>query len=171
MKTLKPLAALLAVALPIASANAAEVVIDLNANIDPTLSVHQADDRPMPQSLDMEYNAITRELNAPVIHTRLRTNDVTQNVDVRLGSTPQLVHRLRADAPPIPVSVQYDGRPITTATTTLPAALVWTGPRDGESRTMPLAVSARPTGTTLPVAGRYVGRLEVLLAASAASTN
>lgn len=167
MKTLRHWAVLMAVTLPMASANAAEVVMDLTANIDPTLSVHQADGRPMPQSLDLDYNAMTRELAAPIIHTRLRTNDITKDVSVRLGSAAQLVHQLRADAPPIPVTVQFDGKPITTAATTLPAAQIWTGLSEGESRTMPLAITAKPAGVGVPVAGRYAGRLEVLLVASA----
>ncbi|VVE11479.1 CFA/I fimbrial subunit B [Pandoraea aquatica] len=168
MNMLKHFVALSAVIVPMAAANAAEVVIDLTATIDPTLSVQQANGSPMPQSLDMAYNAATGDVMSETIQTRLYTNDPTQNVDVRLGAASTLVHVTNASVAPIPLTVRLDGRTITTTNTRLTAAETWTGSATGESRTLPLSVAGRAAGANPPTAGRYVGRLEMLIVASAA---
>ncbi|ODP33910.1 CS1 type fimbrial major subunit [Pandoraea sp. ISTKB] len=169
MKTFKQLAAVAALAFPMAAANAAEVVIDLSANIDPTLSVLQANGSPMPQSLELAYNAATRDVVAPTLQTRLYTNDITQNVGVRLGSVPSLIHTTNSATPPIALTVQLDGVNIVATDTTFNAADIWTGVQTGESKTLPLVVSGRASGTGLPTAGRYAGRLELLIVASASN--
>jgi len=169
VKTFKSLAAVTAMVVPMAAANAAEVVIDLTANIDPTLSVLQANGSPMPQNLDLAYNAATRELTSPTIQTRLYTNDVTQSVNVRLGAASTLLHATNATAPAIPLTVQFGGQVITTANTSLSASEIWTGTGTGESRAMPLTITGRAAGQNPPIAGRYVGRMEMLLVAAAAS--
>lgn len=168
MKRIKHLSVALAMTLPMISVSAAEVVIDLTASIDPTLSVLQANGAPMPQSLVMTYNAATRQVSAPVVQTRLHTNDDTQNVDVRLGSAAQLLHTTNVAATPIPLTVQLGGRPITTANTSFTAATLWQGTSTGESVTLPLTITGGLTGTNTPAAGNYTGRLEVLLVAAAA---
>lgn len=171
MKTFKHFAAAMTLVLPMAAAHAADVVIDLSANIDPTLSVLQANGSPMPQNLDLGYNAATGDLSSPTIQTRLFTNDVTRNVEVRLGSASSLVHATNSTVAAIPLTVRLDGQTITTATTTLNANEVWTGSGVGESRTLPLTVTGRAAGANPPVAGRYVGRLEMVILASAAGGN
>ncbi|APD11384.1 hypothetical protein UC34_19520 [Pandoraea vervacti] len=164
--TLRRLAAVAAIALPTAAANAAEVVIDLSANVDPTLSILQANGAPMPQSLELGYNASTGDMASPTVHTRLYTNDITRSVQVRLGAVPSLVHATNNAAPAIPLTVRLDGKTLTTAATTLTAADVWTGAAQGESKTMPLSVTGRAAGANPPAAGRYVGRLEMVIVAA-----
>ncbi|VVE78591.1 CS1 type fimbrial major subunit [Pandoraea sputorum] len=168
MKMFRQLAAVTAMVCPLALANAAEVVIDLSANVDPTLSVLQANGSPMPQNLDLAYNAATGEMIAPTVHTRFYTNDVTQDVDVRLGSLATLAHATEATLPAIALTVRLDGQTITTANTALTAAQLWTGAVPGESKTLPLTISGRAQGANPPAAGRYVGRLEMFIVASAA---
>ncbi|VVD95556.1 CS1 type fimbrial major subunit [Pandoraea anhela] len=167
MKTFKHLAAVAALALPMTAAYSAEVVMDLSANIDPTLSVLQANGNPMPSSLDFAYHAASRDIVAPTIQTRLYTNDPTQNVNVRLGSASTLVHTTSSEVAAIPLTVRFDGQVITTANTAMNAAQIWTGAATGESKTIPLSVTGRVPGTNPPIAGRYVGRLEMLIVASA----
>ncbi|ANJ87203.1 CS1 type fimbrial major subunit [Pandoraea oxalativorans] len=169
MKTFKQFAAVMTLVVPMAAAHAAEVVIDLSANIDPTLSVLQANGSPMPQNLDLSYNAATRDIAAPTIQTRLFTNDATQNIQVRLGTASSLVHATNSTVAAIPLTVQLDGRTITTAATTFNASDVWSGSGGGESRTLALTVAGRAPGTDAPVAGRYVGRLDMVILASAAA--
>lgn len=144
--------------------------ITVIADIDPTIELLQADGSALPQSLRMTYLPGVGLKNEK-ISTKIFTNDVTQKVQIRLLSEPQLLAVTNPAAPAIPLNVSFNGTPLsTTVVDLLPAALYPNGRIDTGSVPMDLVISQKALGA-VQTAGSYQGVVSVVLNTAAVSAN
>lgn len=150
------------------SALAAEAIINVTANIDPTLELRNADGTLLEQNVRMGYLPGVG-LDGHRMETKIYTNDKAKNISVRLGSAAQLVHATDTSAPAIPLTVTLGTKSLTTADQTLTAAeLFGVASGVGESVTLPLVIS-QTTKEVVDVAGTYNGMVQLVLAQAVGS--
>lgn len=144
------------------SALAAEAIINVTANIDPTLELRNADGTLLEQNIRLGYLPGVG-LDGHRMETKIYTNDKAKDVTVRLGSQPQLVHSTNTTAATIPLTVTLATKPLTTVEQTLTAAeLFGSASGAGESVTLPLVIS-QATKAPVDTAGTYQGMVQLVL--------
>lgn len=144
------------------SALAAEAVINVTANIDPTLELRNADGSLLEQNIRMGYLPGVG-LDGHRMNTKIYTNNQAQGVNVRLGSQPQLVHATNTAATAIPLSVALATKTLTTTDQTFTATeLFGSATGAGESVILPLVIS-QTNKAPVNIAGTYQGMVQLVL--------
>ena len=86
------------------SAMAIQKDITVNANVDSQLDMTQADNTPLPASIDMQYLP-GRGLESYRLNTKIWSNSATSNVKVRLVSAANLTNEDGAETVPMTVKL------------------------------------------------------------------
>ncbi|MFC7778539.1 CS1 type fimbrial major subunit [Pantoea sp. GCM10028869] len=145
------------------NAYAVDQDITVTASIDPMMTLMMEDGSNLPSAIEMKYLADMNKLAPKIINTRVHTNDVEKDLNIKLYNAAQLTHTL-TPANTIPLTVKFDGKALTTTNTTFTAtSLFSTAKGAGASRSIPLEISS---GNVTPAAGFYTGlvRLAVVQA-------
>ncbi|WP_269935555.1 CS1 type fimbrial major subunit [Serratia liquefaciens] len=147
------------------SAMAVQKDITITADIDPTVELLQADGTALPSSLKMTYLPGVG-LQKKTLSTKIFTNDVKSQVEMRLLTAPVLASNTKPSATAIPLSVSYNGKTLTTAVTadsTLkPADLFPNGRLDAGSVPFDLVIS-QTTQAAITESGSYQGVVSLVL--------
>lgn len=142
------------------SASAAETHITVWADVDPTLALLQADGSVLPDSVPLTHNPI-RGLVPWERMVRIYSNDESADVEVRLLSTPSLVHQDGTGAA-VPMTVSLNRRALTTAAQDFLAGDLFDGAMPGASVAMPLTI-AQTTPAPITAKGRYTGLVSIAM--------
>ncbi|MET0891591.1 MAG: CS1 type fimbrial major subunit [Stenotrophomonas maltophilia] len=145
------------------SASAVEAHIKVWADIDPTLALLKANGSAIDDAVKLEYRP-GRGLTPWTEQVRIYSNDIGKDVEVRLAQSAQL-NPSAADvgAVAVPLSVQLNGRLLTTTVTNFLAAELFSGATvPGGSIIMPLTVSQTTEGV-IAAAGSYEGMVSLVL--------
>lgn len=153
------------------SAHAVETDITVWATVDPTLSLLRADGTPLSDSVEMFYRAGNPGTGAGAGLTpwtdlvRIFSNDITKDVQVRLGADAALAPDVAAvGATPVPLAVSLNGTQLTTTAQDFTAAVLFPGSDlEGASVTMPLAIAQKTPGA-IAFGGQYKGIVTVIMA-------
>ena len=147
------------------SAMAVQKDITITADIDPTVELLQADGTALPSSLKMTYLPGVG-LQKKTLSTKIFTNDVKSQVEMRLLTAPVLASNTKPSATAIPLSVSYNGKTLTTAVTkdsTLkPTDLFPNGRLDAGSVPFDLVIS-QTTQAAITESGSYQGVVSLVL--------
>ncbi|AFJ48433.1 fimbrial protein [Shimwellia blattae] len=150
------------------SALAVQKDITVVADIDTTIELLQADGSALPQTLRLTYLPGVG-LRSENIRTKIFTNDPDQKVQVRLLSEPQLLGVTNPAAAAIPLSVSFNGAPLSTTVTNIePTALYPTGVTDNGSVQMDLTIGQKTLGAVTR-SGSYQGVVSLVLNTAAAT--
>nr|WP_313508406.1 CS1 type fimbrial major subunit [Stenotrophomonas geniculata] len=142
------------------SAYASQHDIQIWANVDPLLDLRKADGTPLWDAVQMTYRPGTG-LDTWSEHVRIYTNDVTQDVAVRLANLPEL--KLEGTSISEPLTVSLNGADLGTTNTIFEATNLFpSGTVDGESIYIPLAIR-QTTRQELDTAGRYAGTVSIVM--------
>lgn len=151
-----------ALAASAATAHAANADIQVWAEVDPTLSLLRADGRPLPASMELPH-AVQFGLAPVSEQVRIFTNDTDSNVEVRLATNAVLRPHLTAEgAKDVGLTVNLNGRAITTTATTFNATDLYVNSLEGRSIVMPLTIASSSRGP-IEHAGRYEGMVSLVL--------
>lgn len=135
--------------------------ITVNATVDAQLDVTQADNTPLPNSIDMQYMP-GRGLESYSINTKVWSNSDTNNVKVRIASEAKLSD---ADGMQnVPLTVKFGGKTLTTADTEFTVAELFPAGGESGSAVMPLIISQTTKGVLQT--GQYSGVVSLLLTQS-----
>lgn len=162
MKSLKIAGLMTALALS-ASAYAVQKDITVVADIDPTLELLQPDGSALPQTVRLNYIPGVG-LQSQSIQTKIFTNLVTKDVNMRLVNAPVLAPMTNPAAAAIPLAVQYNKVALTTTAVTLKAADIYAagGVGAGSSMAMPLTIGPATVAASV-AAGSYQGVVSIVL--------
>lgn len=151
---------LLIVAAMTTSVNALAIQKDItvNANVDSQLDMTQADNTPLPASIDMQYLP-GRGLESYRLNTRVWSNSATSNVKVRLVSAAQLIN---ADGDQtVPMTVKLGEKTLTTTDAEFTGAELFPGSVENGSSVLPLIISQTTKG--ILKTGQYSGVVSLML--------
>lgn len=150
------------------SALAAEAIINVTANVDTALELRNADGTLLEQNVRMGYLPGVG-LDGHRMQTKIYTNDKTKNVEVRLGSQPQLLHATNTSADPVALAVSLGGKSLTTNNITFTTTELFdTASGVGQSITLPLVISQATKGV-IGTSGTYNGMVQLVLAQAVGS--
>lgn len=152
------------------SAHAVQTDITVWANVDPTLSLLKHDGTPLSDSVELTYRAgvpgtgAGAGLSTWTDQVRIFTNDVTKDVQVRLGADASLVPDVAAvGATAVPLTVSLNGTELTTAAKDFTSAQLFPGSDlAGASITMPLSIGQKTVGA-IAFGGQYKGIISVIM--------
>ncbi|HIE5513428.1 TPA: CS1 type fimbrial major subunit [Stenotrophomonas maltophilia] len=142
------------------SASAAENHITLWADVDPTLALLQADGSALPDAAELTHNPIAGLVPWERM-VRIYSNDQDADVEVRLLSTPQLVHQDGTGAA-VPITVSLNRRALATTGQDFLASDLFDGAVTGASVAMPLTI-AQTTPAPITAKGRYTGLVSIAM--------
>lgn len=174
MKLLK-IAGMTAALLASTSAFAIQKDITVVADVDPTLELLQSDGSALPQLVRMNYipgaaaanPAPTTPLGGlqPVeIMTKILTNDVTKDVQIKLVNDPVLSPILNPTGSTVDLAVSYNNVDLSTTYSKLTAAAIFpagTASGAAASQAMPLKIRQKTPGSL--ATGSYSGVVSILL--------
>lgn len=160
MIKLVPILAISLLSLP---AHAVQKDITVVADIDPTLEMLQPDGSALPSTVRMNY-VPGMGLLQHEFETKIFTNNITKNLNIRLAHSPVLGVRSNPAATPIPLKVTYHGNELTTAATELEASDLFTGTGavPGGSIDMKFTIDQKTRGA-ITAAGHYEGVVSVVV--------
>ncbi|CAM6220811.1 Colonization factor antigen I subunit B [Citrobacter sedlakii] len=140
------------------SALAIQKDITVNANVDSQLDMTQADNTPLPASIDMQYLP-GRGLESYRLNTKVWSNSATSNVKVRLVSAAQLIN---ADGDQtVPMTVKLGEKTLTTTDAEFTGAELFPGSVENGSSVLPLIISQTTKG--ILKTGQYSGVVSLML--------
>ncbi|MFB3306001.1 CS1 type fimbrial major subunit [Pseudomonas sp. AMR01] len=159
--------ALVASSLIAANSQAAETNITVTANVDPTLSLTQADGTAIPKSLEMTYIP-GKGLSDYILPVKIFTNDTSKNILMRLNTTPLLVNSVDSSKT-VPLTVSFGGNALSTSSdaTITGSSIVWDS--NGGSPSQELKIKQTQLAA-LTGAGQYSGTVGIVITQSAATT-
>lgn len=142
------------------SANAFDADIKVWANVDPTLALLKADGTALDSVVNMVHNPVSG-LVPWSQQVRIYSNDESKDIEVRVGSTPQLLNTDGGGAP-VPLTVSLNGRALTVAAQDFSATDLFDGALPGAS--IPLALRIAQT-VQAPIArgGSYEGIVTIAM--------
>lgn len=149
------------------SAHAVQKDITVTANVDTTLEILSADGSALPTTMQMQYLP-GQGLQAAEVMTKIFTNDVKKDLQIRLSMAPTLRNITNPGADEVPLAVKLGSTDVTTQAETLKAADIFTGDIKSGSNAMPLSIAQKDAGV-LAASGSYRGVVSVILTQSAAS--
>lgn len=132
--------------------------ITVNANVDAELDMTQADNTPLPASVDMQYLP-GQGLQPYKLNTKIWSNDIAKDVQVRLVSAAQLANE--AGTRQVPLTVVLGDKTLSTTDTTYAAADLFPGTLENGSQVLPLIFSQTTKGVL--ETGKYSGVVSLLL--------
>ena len=134
------------------SALAIQKDITVNASVDSQLDMTQADNTPLPASIDMQYLP-GRGLESYRLNTKVWSNSATSNVKVRLAN---------ADgAETIPMTVKLGDKTLSTADVEYTGTELFPGSIENGSAVLPLTISQTTKG--ILKTGQYSGVVSLML--------
>lgn len=158
-KLIKPLLIAAAV-MAVYNAQAVQKDITVNANVDATVEMTQADGTALPSTINMQYLP-GRGLSTYSLDTKIWSNSQTADIRVALVSAARLNETITGATVPLNVTLGADLKPITTTATTLTyASLFPTGTENGSS-VLPLKISQGTLGAL--ATGTYSGVVSLLI--------
>ncbi|SLM26226.1 CS1 type fimbrial major subunit [Stenotrophomonas indicatrix] len=142
------------------SANAFDADIKVWANVDPTLALLKADGTALDSVVNMVHNPVSG-LVPWSQQVRIYSNDESKDIEVRVGSTPQLLNT-DGGGTPVPLTVSLNGRALTVAAQDFTATDLFDGALPGAS--IPLALRIAQT-VQAPIArgGSYEGIVTIAM--------
>ena len=142
------------------SANAFDADIKVWANVDPTLALLKADGTALDSVVNMVHNPVSG-LVPWSQQVRIYSNDENKDIEVRVGSTPQLLNT-DGGGTPVPLTVSLNGRALTVAAQDFSASDLFDGALPGAS--IPLALRIAQT-VQAPIArgGSYEGIVTIAM--------
>ncbi|MDF2482633.1 MAG: fimbrial protein [Stenotrophomonas indicatrix] len=142
------------------SANAFDADIKVWANVDPTLALLKADGTALDSVVNMVHNPVSG-LVPWSQQVRIYSNDESKDIEVRVGSTPQLLNT-DGGGTPVPLTVSLNGRALTVAAQDFSASDLFDGALPGAS--IPLALRIAQT-VQAPIArgGSYEGIVTIAM--------
>lgn len=144
------------------SAHAAEVEIAVWADVDPTLALMKADGTPLDDSIKLGHNPATGLLTPDVQRVRIHSNDISKDLDVRLGADPVLLPEQGSKGVPVPLAVSLNGTALSTTSVDFEASKIFDGALPGRSIPMDLRI-AQGNATAITEAGQYKGIVTIAL--------
>ncbi|MEB7542046.1 CS1 type fimbrial major subunit [Enterobacter huaxiensis] len=132
--------------------------ITVNASVDSQLDLTQADNTPLPASIDMQYLP-GRGLESYRVNTKVWSNSATSNVKVRLVSAAQLSNTEGDQA--VPMTVKLGDKTLTTADVEFTGAELFPGSIENGSAVLPLTISQTTKG--ILKTGQYSGVVSLML--------
>ncbi|XXN66174.1 CS1 type fimbrial major subunit (plasmid) [Enterobacter ludwigii] len=158
-KLIKPL--VIAAALTAAfNAQAVQKDITVNANVDATVDMTQADGTALPGTINMQYIP-GRGLSTYSLDTKIWSNSQTANINVALVSAAQLNDTVTGTAVPLTVTLGADLKRITTTATALTYASLFPAGTTNGSSVLPLKISQTTPGVL--ATGTYSGVVSLLI--------
>ncbi|KAJ9432584.1 MULTISPECIES: CS1 type fimbrial major subunit [Enterobacterales] len=158
-KLIKPL--VIAAALTaVFNAQAVQKDITVNANVDSTVDMTQADGTALPGTINMQYIP-GRGLSTYSLDTKIWSNSQTANINVALVSAAQLNNTVTGTAVPLTVTLGADLKPITTTNTPLTYASLFPAGTANGSSVLPLKISQTTQGVL--ATGTYSGVISLLI--------
>ncbi|TPD68873.1 fimbrial protein [Stenotrophomonas maltophilia] len=142
------------------SANAFDADIKVWANVDPTLALLKADGTALDSVVNMVHNPVSG-LVPWSQQVRIYSNDESKDIEVRVGSTPQLLNT-DGGGTPVPLTVSLNGKALTVAAQDFSATDLFDGALPGAS--IPLALRIAQT-VQAPIArgGSYEGIVTIAM--------
>lgn len=144
-----------------AGALAAQKDITVNATIDSQIDLTQADNTPLPASIEMQYLPGVG-LSSYRLNTKFWANSPTENIKVRLINGAQL-HSLEGGKT-IPMTVSLGDKPLSTADVEFTGSELFPGTTENGSAVLPLIISQTQKG--ILETGQYSGVVSLMLAQS-----
>jgi len=145
------------------SALAAEAIITVTTNIDPTLELRNADGSLLAPNQTMGYTPGVG-LDGINLPTRIFTNDTTKAISMRLQAAPQMVHLSNTAAAPIDLKVSFNNIELKTTDTEFSAESLYSNATGtGSSAILPLKIEQK-NHTTINTSGTYQGMVQLVMA-------
>lgn len=142
------------------SANAFDADIKVWANVDPTLALLKADGTALDSVVNMVHNPVSG-LVPWSQQVRIYSNDESKDIEVRVGSTPQLLNT-DGGGTPVPLTVSLNGRALTVAAQDFSASDLFDGALPGAS--IPLALRiAQTVQAPITRGGSYEGIVTIAM--------
>lgn len=142
------------------SANAFDADIKVWANVDPTLALLKADGTALDSVVNMVHNPVSG-LVPWSQQVRIYSNDESKDIEVRVGSTPQLLNT-DGGGTPVPLTVSLNGRALTVAAQDFSATDLFDGAMPGASIPMALRI-AQTSPAPITRGGRYEGIVTIAM--------
>ncbi len=142
------------------SANAFDADIKVWANVDPTLALLKADGTALDSVVNMVHNPVTG-LVPWTQQVRIYSNDDDKDIEVRVGSAPQLLNTDGSGAP-VPLTVSLNGKALTVAAQDFAASDLFDGALEGASIPMPLRI-AQTNQAPITKGGTYEGIVTIAM--------
>ncbi|MBN5021572.1 fimbrial protein [Stenotrophomonas maltophilia] len=142
------------------SANAFDADIKVWADVDPTLALLKADGTALDSVVNMVHNPVSG-LVPWSQQVRIYSNDESKDIEVRVGSTPQLLNTDGGGAP-VPLTVSLNGRALTVAAQDFSATDLFDGAMPGASIPMALRI-AQTSPAPITRGGRYEGIVTIAM--------
>lgn len=140
------------------SALAIQKDITVNASVDSQLDMTQADNTPLPASIDMQYLP-GRGLESYRLNTKVWSNSATSNVKVRLVSAAKLTN---TDGDQIvPMTVILGDKTLSTTDAEFTGTELFPGNIENGSAVLPLTISQTTKG--ILKTGQYSGVVSLML--------
>ena len=140
------------------SAMAIQKDITVNANVDSQLDMTQADNTPLPASIDMQYLPC-RGLESYRLNTKIWSNSATSNVKVRLVSAANLTNEDGAET--VPMTVKLGDKTLNTTDAEFTGSELFPGSVENGSAVLPLTISQTTKG--ILKTGQYSGVVSLML--------
>ncbi|MFI8570678.1 CS1 type fimbrial major subunit [Stenotrophomonas bentonitica] len=160
MTLLRKLSLAAALATVSLSANAFDADIKVWANVDPTLALLKADGTALDSVVNMVHNPVSG-LVPWSQQVRIYSNDQSKDIEVRVGSTPQLLNT-DGGGTPVPLTVSLNGRALTVAAQDFTASDLFDGAMPGASIPMALRI-AQTSPAPITRGGRYEGIVTIAM--------
>lgn len=132
--------------------------ITVNASVDSQLDMTQADNTPLPASIDMQYLP-GRGLESYRLNTKMWSNSATSNVKVRLVSAPKLTNTDSDQT--VPMTVILGDKTLSTTDVEFTGTELFPGSVENGSAVLPLTISQTTKG--ILKTGQYSGVVSLML--------
>ncbi|MEU8560546.1 CS1 type fimbrial major subunit [Streptomyces cyaneofuscatus] len=137
-----------------------ETHVTILVDVDPTLTLLQADGSALPDAVKLDH-ASGRGLIPWSEQTRIYSNDIDQDVEVRLINEPVLTGDA-AGTLSVPLAVTLNGRELSLAAMDFLAADLFDGALPGASVSMPLQIAQKTPGA-IDAADRFQGVISIAM--------
>ena len=138
--------------------------ITVNANVDAQLDMTQADNTPLPASIDMQYLPGVG-LDNYRMNTKIWSNSATSNVKIRLVSAAQLTS---ADGgKTVPLTIHLGDKALSTTDAEFTGTELFPGSIENGSTVLPLIISQTAKGVL--ETGKYSGVVSLMLTQATSS--
>jgi len=149
------------------SAFAVQKDITVTANVDTEVEMMHADGSALPSTVTLDYRP-GQGLQKHVMPTKIYTNDVTSDMQIRLVSAPELIESTGPTAIRVPLTVTYMGKTLSATPETILAADAFpSGDASSGSEKIDLEIAPTNPGV-LTKNGRYNGLVSLALVHSTA---
>lgn len=142
------------------SAHALDADIKVWATVDPTLALLKADGTALDSVVNMVHNPVSG-LVPWSQQVRIYSNDEDKDIEVRVGSAPQLLNTDGSGAP-VPLTVSLNGKALTVAAQDFAASDLFDGALEGASIPMPLRI-AQTNQAPIAKGGTYEGIVTIAM--------